>query len=95
MSDETIKRLDRQGRQQELIIDIMRRALQRLAEAEADLARLQSQLIQHADQFERQADRMDAFGDALEQMRALRCRLQGQQGELERAVTGGRDDRSS
>lgn len=99
MSAEMERRLTLQGRQQELLLELVRRALQRLTSAEADIAAAQSQINQqafqlagHDAQFDAQAIRMDAFGDALAQMEMLRLRLTGRLGELERAATGGRDD---
>lgn len=92
--DATTQRLERQGRQQELLLEIVRRALQRVTAAEADIAAAQSRLAQLDEQLDAQALRMDAFGDALLMLEMLRLRIGGQLGamELENAAIGGRDD---
>lgn len=90
MSDDVdTKRLDRQGRQQGLIVEQLQRALLRISEAEHDIEKIHARLDSHDDQLDRQADRMDVYGEILTRLEAARAQIAG---ELEKAACGGRDD---
>lgn len=92
MSDDVdTKRLDRQGRQQGLIVEQLQRALLRISEAEHDIEKIHARLDSHDDQLDRQADRMDVYGEILTRLEAARAQIAG---ELERAAIGGRGDES-
>lgn len=92
MSDDVdTKRLDRQGRQQGLIVEQLQRALLRISEAEHDIEKIHARLDNHDDQLDRQADRMDVYGEILTRLEAARAQIAG---ELERAAIGGRGDES-
>ncbi len=90
MSDDIdSKRLDRQGRQQGLIVEQLQRALLRISEAENDIAKIHGRLDEHDDAFNRQADRLDVYGEILQRLEAARA---GIASELEAAANGGKDD---
>ena len=74
MSDDVdTKRLDRQGRQQGLIVEQLQRALLRISEAEHDIEKIHARLDSHDDQLDRQADRMDVYGEILTRLEAARA----------------------
>jgi len=83
------KRLDRQWRQQGLIVEQLQRALLRFSEAENDIAKIHGRLDEHDDAFNRQADRLDVYGEILQRLEAARSQISG---EIERAAIGGKDD---
>lgn len=87
--DQTAARLDRQGRQQALIVEQLQRAMLRITEAERDIATIHGRLDQHDDAFNRQADRLDVYGEILQRLEAARA---GIASELEAAANGGKDD---
>jgi len=87
--DQTAARLDRQGRQQALIVEQLQRAMLRITEAERDIATIHGRLDQHDDQHDRTATRLDVYGEVLARLEAARAQIAG---ELERAAIGGKDD---
>lgn len=88
--DPTAKRLDIQGRQQTLLIDILRRALQRITATEDELAELRARVNDHELAIAERNDTVFvAILDRLQQAKGLMT------GEIERAAIGGRDEGNS
>lgn len=86
MSDET-KRIERQ---QDLIVEEMQNALQRLTAAEEEIRALRQRVNDHDRRLDDHDVRSDVFGAILDRLKEARSQLTG---EIERAALGGRDER--